>query len=107
MAKYYDITSKIDTEKPVIKIGEKEFIVEDDFKVVMSAQSAVSKEEDEGKVFDTIFIKLLGKNQTKELEDMHLSAKNVKTVFLAVMAAATGEELETIESRFQQQAIKQ
>jgi hypothetical protein len=108
MSKVYDITSKIELEKPVVKIGEKVFEVNDDFKVVMSAQSAVGKESDQTKVFDTVFTKLLGEKQAKELDEMHLSAGNVKTVFLAVMAAATGEELETVEARFQQQikAIK-
>lgn len=104
MAKVYDLTGKIDNEKPVIKIGDKEFKVNDNHKLVILVQANLEKKSDQD-AFNFVFEQLLGEDSAKEIEDMGLSFKNTKTLFLAVMAAASGEELETVEARFQQ-AIK-
>lgn len=101
MAKVYDLTAKIDNEKPVIKIGDKEFKVNDNHKLVILVQAEMEKKSDQ-EAFSFVFEKLLGEDSAKEIEDMGLSFKSTKTLFLAVMAAASGEELETIEERFQQ-----
>ena len=101
MAKVYDLTAKIDNERPIIKIGEKEFKVNDNHKTVILVQAELQKKS-ETEAFDFVFEKLLGEEAAKEIEKMDLSFSNVKTLFLAVMAAASGEELETIEARFQQ-----
>lgn len=104
MAKVYDLTAKIDNEKPVIKIGDKEFKVNDNHKAVILVQAELEKKTDT-EAFDFVFEKLLGTDAAKEIDAMELSFSSAKTLFMAVMAAASGEELETIESRFQQ-AIK-
>ncbi len=104
MAKVYDLTAKMDHEKPVIKIGEKEFKVNDNHKMVILVQAELEKKS-ETEAFDFVFEKLLGKEAAEEIDKMELSFGNIKTLFLAVMAAASGEELEVVEARFQQ-AVK-
>ena len=101
MAKVYDLTGKISNEKPIIKIGDKEFNVNDNHKTVILVQAELEKKT-ETEAFNFVFEKLLGEDAAKEIDEMDLSFGNVKTLFLAVMAAASGEELETIEARFQQ-----
>ena len=105
MAKIYDITSKLDIEKPIIKLGGKDFEVNDNHKLVILIQNKISTLKDE-EAFSFVFEKLLGKEAAKEIENMNLSFKNIKIVFLAVMAAASGEELEVVEERFQKQINK-
>lgn len=104
MAKVYDLTAKLSVEKPIIKIGDKEFEVNDNHKLVILVQSELEKRSD-AEAFDFVFEKLLGKEAKKEIDDMELSFLGIKTLFIGVMAAASGEELETVEARFQQ-AIK-
>ena len=101
MAKVYDLTAKIGNEKPIIKIGDKEFKVNDGHKTVILVQAELEKKP-EHEAFDFVFEKLLGKEAKEEIDDMDLSFSEAKTLFLAVMAAASGEELETVEARFQQ-----
>lgn len=101
MAKIYDLTAKLSNDKPVIKIGDKEFKVNDNHKAVLLVQTELDKKSD-AEAFDFVFEKLLGKDAKKEIDNMELSFANIKILFLAVMAAASGEELETIEERFQQ-----
>lgn len=105
MAKVYDLTSKISTEKPIIQIGEKKIEVNDDHKLVLLVQAELQNKAD-SEAFDFVFEKLLGKKGKEEIDHMKLSFKDTKTIFLAVMAAASGEELEEVEARFQQ-ATKQ
>ncbi len=104
MAKVYDLTGKIDNEKPIIKFGGKEFTVNDNHKLVILVQSELEKKSD-SEAFDFVFEKLLGEEAKKEIDDMELSFLGIKTLFIGVMAAASGEELEIVEARFQQ-AIK-
>lgn len=101
MAKVYDLTAKLSVEKPIIKIGEKEFTVNDNHKTVLLVQAELEKKS-EVEAFDFVFEKLLGKESKAEIDNMNLSFGGIKTLFMAVMAAASGEELETIEERFQQ-----
>lgn len=101
MAKVYDLTAKLSVEKPIIKIGEKEFEVDDNHKTVLFVQAELEKKS-EAEAFDVVFEKLLGKDAKKEIEEMGLSFNGIKTLFMAVMAAASGEELEVVEARFQQ-----
>ena len=101
MAKVYDLTGKISNEKPIIKIGDKEFKVNDNHKTVILVQAELEKKS-ETEAIDFVIEKLLGAEAAKEIDAMNLSFANTKTLFLAVMAAASGEELETIEARFQQ-----
>ena len=101
MSKVYDLTGRIDNEKPVIKIGDKEFKVNDNHKLVILVQTEMEKKSDI-ETFTFVFNKLLGEKAAKEIEDMELSFAATKTLFIAVMAAAAGEEFEKVEARFQQ-----
>ena len=100
MGKVYDLTAKISNDKPVIKMGDKEFEVNDNHKTVLIVQSQLEGKK-EGEVFDFVFSKLLGEKSKKEIDAMELSFSSIKTVFIAVMAAASGEEFEVVEKRFQ------
>ena len=101
MAKVYDLTAKLSVDKPIIKIGEKEFEVNDDHKVVLLVQGELENKSDSD-AFDFVFEQLLGEESKVEIDSMNLSFSGIKTLFMAVMAAASGEELEVIEERFQQ-----
>ena len=101
MAKVYDLTAKIGNDKPIIKIGDKEIKVNDGHKTVILVQAELEKKS-EYEAFDFVFEKLLGKEAKEDIDSMDLSFSEAKTLFLAVMAAASGEELETVEARFQQ-----
>ena len=99
--KVYDLTSRLSNDKPVIKIGDIEFKVKNGYKTVLLVQQKLGELE-EDKAMDFVIEKLLGQKAKEEIDEMDLSFNDMKTVFMATMAAASGEELETIEARFQQ-----
>lgn len=101
MSKVYDLTNKLSTEKPVIKIGDQEYKVKNGYKTVLLVQQKLG-ELDEAEAMDFVLEKLLGQKAKEEIDEMDLSFSDMKTIFLATMAASSGEELETIEARFQQ-----
>lgn len=100
MSKVYDLTAKIDNEKPVIKFCGKEFKVNDNHKLVILVQTELEKKKD-SEAFEFVFEKMLGKEAKKEIDGMDLSFSAIKTLYIAVMAAASGEEFEKVEARFQ------
>lgn len=101
MAKVYDLTAKITADRPIIKIGDTEFEVNDNYKTVVLVQGELGK-MDSQETFDFVFDKLLGKEAVKKIDELKLNFASTKTLFIAVMAAACGEEMETVEARFQQ-----
>lgn len=104
MAKHIDLTNKLSSEKPSIKIGETEFTINDE-KTNVLIMNQVMKDESLNSIerTDKMIEILLGKRQFKKLEDMKLSFKAYETIAFALMAAVNDEELEDVEKRFQKQ----
>lgn len=100
MSKVYDLTSKLSSEKPKIKIGDLELTVDNGYKKVFAAQEAISEQNERDAVIFTLK-EFLGEEQYKKVEELDLNYEGIKTVFMGVLAAATGEDLEEFIKRFQ------
>lgn len=100
MATVLDITSKLQQEEKVLKIGDKEFPVDDTKNTVIRAM-ALMDEDDSIHAMDKALALLLGENGLKALDDMNLSFTGYKNVFMAVIALASDASLEDMEARFQ------
>ncbi len=107
MAKHIDLTDKLDMEKPTVKINGKEYEINDEKSNILSMNSLLNKGNlSEIEMFDKIIEKLLGKKALKELDDLHLGIKQYEKIALALMACVNDEELEDVESRFQDRKDK-
>jgi len=103
LAKKIDISGRLTNERPILKLGEGlEFEVDNRKNTVFEMNALVeSSESAEKDMFDQVFNLLLGKEATKKINDLDLSFENYQYVFMAAIATATGEEVETVEKRFQ------
>ena len=101
MSKVYDITSKISTEKPVIKIGDKEYTVDNGKNTMLLVSQELSNSDNQIKGMDKAVELLLGEDAFKEIEGMNLSIDATRTLFIALMASVNGEDYEKAEARFQ------
>lgn len=101
MSKVYDITSKISTEKPIIKMGDKEYAVDNSKNTMLLVSQELSNSDNQLKGMDKAVELLLGEDAFKEIENMKLSIDATRTLFIALMASVNGEEYEKAEARFQ------
>ena len=104
MATVLDITSKLQQEEKVLKIGEQEFRIDDTKNTVMKAMAAMESEESGAAGFvaiDKALEILIGKEGAEKLDSMNLNFKNYQNVFIAVMSLASGTSYEEAEKRFQ------
>jgi len=107
MARHIDLTNKLDMEKPTITINGKKYEINDEKSNILSMNSLLSKSNlSEVEMFDKIIEKLLGKKALKELDNLHLGLKQYEKIALALMACVNDEELEDVESRFQDRKDK-
>lgn len=108
MATVLDITSKLQLEEKVLKIGEHEFRVDDSKNTVLQAMAAMERTEDTNsggfEAMDKALELLLGADAMKVLDDMHLNMEGYQNVFIAVMSLASGTSFEEAERRFQNDA---
>lgn len=98
MAKIINITDRFDNEKPKIKIGEKEFEVNDSMKTVLKFEELANDGSTES-LNEAIKI-TLGEDAIKYLNMNELSISNFKVLTIAVLAAIQGLEYEEAEARF-------
>lgn len=105
MATVLDITSKLQQEEKVLKIGGQEFRIDDTKNTVMKAMAAMESTEEGGAAgfvaIDKALEILIGKEGAKKLDSMNLNFKNYQNVFIAVMSLASGTSYEEAEKRFQ------
>ena len=98
MAKIINITDRFNNEKPKIKIGEKEFEVNDSMETVLIFEELANDGSIES-LNEAIKI-TLGEDAIKYLNMNELSISNFKVLTIAVLAAIQGLEYEEAEARF-------
>ncbi|MEG0495607.1 MAG: hypothetical protein RR579_06340 [Eubacterium sp.] len=102
MARVIDITSKLKNEAPVVKIGDKEYEVDNHKDTMLALAEKPQEPEGMAKEIDKTLECLLGKKALEEINAIGLRMPDLKVVFIAVMAAASDEEYEVVEKRFQE-----
>lgn len=104
MSKVIDISGKLTNERPKIKLSEDKIYEIDDRKntILKMNQKLQNADIDDIEVIDEMVEMLLGKEAAKEIDEMNLSISNYQAIFIAIMAAITGEEYEVAEKRFRQ-----
>lgn len=101
--KVIDISSKLTNEKPIIKIAEgMEFPVKNDKNTVLTVNQLFSADGNDVENFDKILKVLLGEKAVKAIDKLELPYQDYVTIIKGVTAAATGQEIEEVEQRFQQ-----
>lgn len=104
MAKVYDISSKLTSEKPKIKIAEnKEFVVNNSMKNMLKIDQMLQNADiDNAEFLNQAITLFLGEEAAKVLDEMDLSVKNYQTIFMAIMAAVQEIDIEEAEKMFQE-----
>jgi hypothetical protein len=105
MAHIIDITSKLEAAKPVIKIGDKEYEVNDDKNVVLKMQQGLlSEDEDSFNQMVAALEALFGKDKLKEIEQDNPGITKrvslIQVLFKSILAAVEGVSYEVVEARF-------
>lgn len=99
-AKIIDLSEKFTTEKPIIKIGEKEYQVDNSTETVLSLSNIDSSKSENEYILDYLN-KTLGEKAVKEIDILKYPFKVLMELFYAVTSAITEEDIETIRTRFQ------
>jgi hypothetical protein len=102
--KVIDISAKLTNEKPVVKISDDmELAVKNDKNTVLLVQQELSREDGRPDIvkFDAVMKLIVGEKAVKALDALELPFNDYTTVVKAVMAAATGEDYDTVDARFQ------
>ena len=100
MAKIINISDKLSTEKPVIKVGDKTYPVNDSLETVLKFEESLG-DGDTQSMLECLKL-AIGATAFKELKFEKGSFKNVQVWFMAVMAAMQDMSYEDVESRFRQ-----
>lgn len=105
MAHVIDITSKLEAAKPVIKIGNKEYEVNDDKNTVLKMQQGLlSEDEDSFNQMVAALEALFGKDKLKEIEQDNPGITKrvslIQVLFKSILAAVEGVSYEVVEARF-------
>lgn len=100
MTKTIDITSRLTREKPVLKIGDKEYQIDNSKNAVFTVQAKMDQDIRDTALDDVLEI-LLGKKAVQEINKSDISFADYQIIFIAAMAGAMNEEFEVIEARFQ------
>lgn len=106
MGKLYTLDSKLLTETPEIRVGEKIYPVDNRKKTVTKILEAANgaTQSTSADVIDRCFELALGKAAAKELNEMDLPFPAYMQLFTLVISAATGDEPQDVEARFQNAA---
>lgn len=99
MAKTINITDRLSSVQPTIKIGEKEYPVNDSMEAVMKFEELTGS-GNKGVIKAMEFA--LGAKAVKEIGVEKMSVSNFKVVTTALLAAMQGVSYEEAEERFQQ-----
>lgn len=101
MSKLYTLDGKLMTETPEIRVGEKVYPVDNRQKTVLKLMKATKdKEFDEDNIQQALAL-ALGTEAAKEVDALNLPFPAYQRLFELVMAAMTGEDPDSVESRFQ------
>ena len=104
--KVVDISKYINNDAPQMVLFGKTYTVNNDKKTVLLLEELQKKAQEKGENTDDKIIELLvGKEDGKEIcriiNESANYAENAKIIMLNLLALATGESYEDIESRFQ------
>lgn len=101
MAKVIDITSKLLNEAPKVKIGDKEFQVDNHKNTIIALYEKMNDENaSQVNLIDDALGLLLGEEAKKEINEMNLRFTDLNIIFMGILAAATDEEYEDVAARF-------
>lgn len=105
MAKFIDISARLDDSKPGIIIAPGEqYEINDDKNNVINMNAAVKKAKSELDGMETALNMLLGKDKVEEIEKNHpgmtTRLSSIKQLFIGAMAAVAGQTLEESDARF-------
>lgn len=96
-----DISSKLGHEKQEITIAEgKTYEVDCSAETMLKAQDIFRKDDNLEGLFTAIKL-LLGTKAEKDIREMKLTVKELKTVIIAIMAQVNEISFEEMEKRFQ------
>ena len=105
MAHVIDITSKLEAAKPVIKIGDKEYEVNDDKNTVLKMQQGLlSDDEDNYSQMIAALEALFGKDKLEEIENdnpgITTRVSMIQVLFKSILAAVEGVTYDVVDARF-------
>lgn len=98
MAKIINISDKLSLEKPVIQVGEKQYVVDDSLATVLKFEEQSDVGDTQG-MLESMKV-ALGEAAYEELSFETMSFKNIQVWFFAVMAAMQDVDYEELEARF-------
>lgn len=96
-----DITSKLTTEKPQIKLGDLVCTVNNSKNCVLQIMQILEGDGADMDKVDKILPIALGEGVAKKIDAMDLPFADYKMLITAVLAAATNTPYEDAEARFQ------
>ncbi|MGN1412457.1 MAG: hypothetical protein ACI4WH_08150 [Oscillospiraceae bacterium] len=99
-ARIIDLTEKFTTEKPVLKIGEKEYQVDNSTENVLSLNKIDTSTSEADYILEYLN-KTLGEETVREINILKYPFGVLMELFYAVTSAITEEDIETIRTRFQ------
>lgn len=100
MAKHIDISAKITMEKPTVAFAGKTYEVNNGKNTMLLLQQYMNGEHDNLEAVDHTIKLLLGEKAAGEIDKLDLPMDALRTVYIAIMAAASGEDYEEAEARF-------
>lgn len=108
MAKTIDISAKLTSERPKLKLAEDKIYEIDDRKntILKLTQKMKSADIEDIAFIDEIIEMTLGKKVAKEIDKLELSMIDHQNIMIAIMAAVTGESFEVTEARFREERDK-
>lgn len=102
MSKVINITDRLSDDKPTIKLGDKEYEVNDSMETVFKFEELASQGN---KGMLQAMQMALGDKAYKELKLEKMSVSNFKVMVTALMAAMQGSTYEEAEARFREQGV--
>ncbi len=105
MGKTIDISAHLTNERPTLKLSEDKVYKVNDRKSTMILINQKMKESDMNDIeeIDKVLKALLGEKAVKEIDELDPPFSFYQKILTGCLAAVTGEELDTIEGRFQEE----
>lgn len=100
MAKTIDITSKLTNERPILKIGDREYPIDNRKNTVFQIQAKIDEGGEGMAYIDEVLEFALGKEAAKEINESDITFEAYQIIFIAALAGALGEDFEVAEARF-------
>lgn len=99
-AKIFDLTEKCTTEKPILKIGDKEYQIDNSVEKALKIGN-IDNNLSQNDYVIKFLNETLGEKAVQEMNIMKYSVGTLMEIFYAVTSAITEEDVETIKARFQ------